>query len=526
MLDKKLLVCRSFDKYDDVMYRVIDLALPVEICECSAYRIAERNLDALAEAILELMNIDITGDNEISKTMDISTDLVRSIKKSVLYAHSYISDDYKTITDEGKKYLLDGESSEYQNEKVFGNMFVSIPDREVMPYFLEGKLPFSNPRLPREICKLLTNENGEIVQDHAKWTPKFARAYKLFAKISRNSDDESIDEIEFASEEFSDVSYDEVNDAEDEIAIPTNAEPETELLNTYQLIKLLNTENKQTSLKTKIIVNKENPESFILLSPFGKNETNWFTKRLAWLRENNIKISDENGKERTLNEMLQDITDEFYIQFPNLQECDFDYWLSIEYPNLKRIKCQQYLIDSFKGLYNLKKSYDNNQVEATEVIIRSHKLLETILNNYIEKNHNKKVILDKCDAFVAHDSTKVKDIFGSYGISDCVALRYGKWKESLQNFKRSVSKYGSSVADKYFYLTIGAYFSNKTPFKRILEKDGAGFIKDLDYLNRTRNKYGAHSDDVIEKSISKEEFENFNSIATEVMKMLINNPSC
>jgi hypothetical protein len=520
MLDNKLLICRKFDRYDDT-HRVIELAIPVEIYECSAYRVAEKKLDALSEAVLGLMNIDIISDSEIAKIMDISIDLVRLIKKSVLRTNSYISENYKMVTDLGKKYLLDGEGSEYQNEKVFGNMFVSILDCEIMPYFLEGKLP-SNRFLPKEMCKLITaNVDKEIVQDYEKWTPKFAKAYQLFAKISRYSDDETIDEIEFASEEFNDVLYEDVSDSEEEIVTLDKVKAGAEAVNSYQRLKLLKTTKKQAYLKTKIIFDMENPESFTVLSPFEKNITNWFTKRLAWLRENDIKISDESGKVTTLKEMLEDVTEEFYIQFPELQADNFDCWVSIEYPNLKRIQCQQYLIGSFKGLYNLINLYNTNQVEATVVIIKFQKLLETVLNNYIEISCNKKSVIDKCNVFASSNSTKIKDIFKSYGITDCVALRHEKWKESLRNFSRSNVKYGSSVVDRYFYLTVDAYLSDKSLFRRILERDGAGFITKIDFLNRTRNKE-VHSDDVTEDEVLKEDFDKYRDIAFDVLKELIN----
>jgi len=519
MPDNKFLVCRKFDTLDDT-YKVFELALPVEICECSAYRVTDRELDTLAEAVLELMNIEIIDGDEISRTLDISTDLVSFIKRSVLHNHSYISNDFKMVTKQGKEYLVNGESTEFQRVKVFGNMFVSILDGEVMPYFLEGNLPTSR-FLPREMFKMLSpHEDKKIVQDNAKWTPKFAKAYKLYAKISRYSD-EDINEIEFAAEEFTDVSYEEVNDLENEIITLADVDVfERKSASEFHVIKLLNTVKRQTYIKTKIVINRENPEIFTVLSPFDKNVTNWYTKRLTWLRENNAIISDESGKVRTLNQMLEDITEEFYIEFPDLQTGNFDYWLSIKYPNLKRIKRQQYLMDSFKSLYNLKNFYENSSIEATQVIIKYQKLLETVFNNYIEISTNISAILRRFSSFAKEDNMKVIEIFNYYGIKDCGALRRDKWKESLRNLRRS--KYGSSVTDRYFYLIIDAYFSDKTPFKLILEKDAPGFINKLDYLNRTRNRYGAHSDDVVETSMSKEDFEKYDSIMNDVIKVLIN----
>lgn len=522
LLDKRLLVCRNFDKYDDDSYKVIEVAFPVEVCECGAYKIADKNIDSLAEAILDLINIEIVSDIEIAKTMDISVELVKRIKRFILLPNMYISNDLKTITDAGKKYLQEGESTEYQSEYVFGNMFISIPDGEVMPYFLEGRLP-GNQYLPKEIYKIQPkNDNERLIEDPLSWSPKFTKAYKLFQKISRYSEDEGNNEFEFAGDELNEVSYLDVNDEDDEETF-ADVEAEREAIKSYKLVRILNTGRRQTYIKMEIIVNRENPEKFTMVSPFGKNITNWFTKRLGWLSENDIKVEDQNGKVLPLAEKLHDLTDEFYIQFPELQAGNFDYWVKINYTNLKKIKCGDNLLNSFRDLFNLTNLYDNGrQISEDAIINKTSTLIETIFNNYIAIIDDRRPIIDKF-YLLNNDFTKIKGIFKNYGIESCVALKDKKLNQLIGRL-RSFRYYrvGDSIVDRYFFLTLEAYFCGNNPFKMILQRNGKEFIEKIDSLFIVRSEYGAHSDEIKEKMITKIEFEKFKSAATEIIKLLIN----
>lgn len=521
MLENRLIICRKFDNYDDGQ-RVIELAIPVEICECSAHKISEKSLDPLAEAILGLISIGISSDAEIAKVLNIGIDLIKLIKKSILLNHLYLENDCKRITEAGKQYLHKGEGSEYQTEKVFGNMFVSLADREVMPYFLEGKIP-SNRFLPNDICKIMSNDEDKLViQDLTKWSPKFIKAYKLYAKINRYSDDDSKNEIEFAEDEFHDVLYHDVKEKDESIVTFAESESEKNSASEDNLIKLLNTTHKQIYLKTKLIFKRENPETFVVVSPFEKNTTSWFTKRIMWLKENNVKVICENNKEILLKDLLDDITQEFFIEFPELQEGNFDYWLSMEHPNLKRIKCRDNLINSFKELFNLNNLYDNGkQVGESMVIMRAYVLLETIFNNYIYLIPNRRLMLDKC-SIIYSGANRAKEIFNKFGIENCAAARGKKLDNLLMNLLNfSDRRVGDSIIDRYFFLTLEAYFIGLNPFKNILDMYGSSLTDKLDYIFIIRSKYGAHNDEIIEKNVPIEEFTKFRKEVKEVLRILI-----
>ena len=524
MLEDRVLVLRQFDKYDENSHIVIEIGWPVEIYECSANKVAERELDALAEAILKLVEIGYDSDKEIADVLHIDPDLVKNIKTHILQPHDYISKDFKEITPSGKEYLQKGISHDSQSEKVFGQMFVSIPDQEIMPYFFEEKLPAS--RSAKDIVKIISLKDGHPIKDGApiyslgNYADKFMRSYIKYCRISKHSEDEEVNEIEFIQDEFNEVSYEDVGDENE--ACTTLADIEKEKQRHCNFIKILETARRKIFLKTKIVVNRESPEIFTVLSPFEKNRTNWFTKRLPWMRENNIKVLTENGTQKSLDALLNDVTQEFYIEFPELQSANFDYYININYPNFKKIKCQHYLMESFRGLYNLTNLYNNGkQVEATAVIMKSQKLLETILNNYISLIDDTGRIGNSFRNLVGNDSLRVKGIFSKYGISDCAVIRNDKWRESIKNL--SYRKFGSSILDRYFLLTLEAYFYGLNPFKKILLADGAEFICKLDELNRSRNKYGAHSDDVKEKEVSDTDFKKFESLFHEVVQALIAN---
>jgi len=511
-----LLICRQFDKKYDDTYRTIDLALQVDVWECVAYRPAQRKLDPLAEAVLSLMQIGIVNDGNISKTLDITSDLVKLIKYTVLGAHSYIDNDYKTLTTQGTKYLRDGESADFQSEKVFGNMFVNVIDQEVLPYFLEGKLP--------EVASFYNGINeilNDTPQEHNPtesryWIPKFSKAFKLFGKIYKYSTSGKDNVMEYAEDELVEMMWDDVADST-QIKEEIDEKTLEEILASSQQIKLLDTTKKRVFLKTKMIISKESPKTFIVLSPFENNTTSWYNNRLEWVRENKLKLSDQGT---TIDGLLDNIRDQFIIQFPELQEDKFEYQLGKEYSSMRRAENRKLFETDFKKLFVLTDLYEKDQTYATNIITQSHKLLERVLTNYVAKIPNKRNILERLQINNGMDLLTIKEIFGNFGISDCAVLRNNNWMNSIRNFK--FSQYGSSVMDRYFLLTIDAYFSKNSLFRSVLESNGE-LIGNLDYLNRTRNKYGPHSDNIEEAIIPKVDFDNFRHIFSKVLDVLLNN---
>ena len=133
---KRILSFRNFEKLDADAYITYDLAWPVEIVECYANKVADDILDGLAEAVLGLLNVPETTARKAAQLLRVSDEVIANIVKQ-LQARRFVavSKVQITLTEAGRKYLSDKETGEFQEEKVFGNMFVSRINGEVFPYF-------------------------------------------------------------------------------------------------------------------------------------------------------------------------------------------------------------------------------------------------------------------------------------------------------------------------------------------------------------------------------------------------------
>ena len=74
---------RRFDRLDGDIYTTYDIAWPVEAIECYANKVAEGMLDALAETVLELLNVKEMTPGRIASLLDISEEIVNKIIKNL-----------------------------------------------------------------------------------------------------------------------------------------------------------------------------------------------------------------------------------------------------------------------------------------------------------------------------------------------------------------------------------------------------------------------------------------------------------
>ena len=80
---------------------------------------------------------------------------------------------------------------------------------------------------------------------------------------------------------------------------------------------------------------------------------------------------------------------------------------------------------------------------------------------------------------------------------------------------------GESIVDRYFFLILEAFLFARNPFSQILKNDAQHFVDSLDYVNRMRNKHGAHNDDVRYRQISHEEMNAYISQHSHGAKQMI-----
>ena len=142
-MNKKVFSFRQFDRLDGDVYTTYDIAWPVEVIECLANKVSDGLLNALAEAVLELLTVPEMNNKKIAQLLDVSIEVIDEITKELGKGeHPYYDRNKKEVTEYGLTYIQKKDAGEFLEEKVFGNMFVSRVNGEVFPFFREGKLPW------------------------------------------------------------------------------------------------------------------------------------------------------------------------------------------------------------------------------------------------------------------------------------------------------------------------------------------------------------------------------------------------
>lgn len=521
--DTKILSFRRFERADADTEITYDIAWPVEVVECYANKATDGELDALAETVLELLTVSEMSYRKIASLLMISEQVVKMILSS-LEAKEYYSE--KKVTDKGKAYLQDKEVGEFTTEKVFGNIFISLMDGEVFPYFYPGKLPWA---IRGENIYTLSFDN-EIDRIKAKdkkdidLIDKVNRAYHRFGKINKMSQDQRRDsskrEIEFYEESL----------VERDFCEPETLEEAEEIKNLGKArVKILDTERRRVYIKTRFTVKKADPEKFIVESPFPINVTSWYADSFRRMRENNELIYDPEFEELGLDYFCENITTKFYVDYPELQSTNFEQYIKVNFPNMRNSSVAEVLLAKYREVFNLNiLCREKHQVKRHAVITESAKAIELILNNYVA-NTDKASIVRKYETVIRRKED-IESMLKGFKIKDCMAKRkelhsIGKKGVIVQRLSifNSFRKYaGKTVLEKYYYLIAEAYFNENSKFRKLLFSEGIEIIKMLDYINEKRNKYGAHNDGLKPVEIPQEDYRVYQDYFKKVTVMLIN----
>ena len=510
--DKKVLSFRRFERSDAETEVVYDIAWPVEVVECYANKVLDTKLDALAETILELLTIPEMSKKKIASLLFVSEDIIQKIIVK-LTNKGYYADKYVTQT--GLDYLKGKEDSDFSAEKVFGNMFISMMDGEVFPYFYEEKLP--RAVFEHSIYVLSYDKENERQEksdfSNLDMLDKINRAYHKYGRIYKMSKERTKDgskrEIDFCEEELQERDFNEVETMED---------VEAEKCLKKARIKILNTEHKKVYIKTRVIVKKADPEKFIVESPFVDNITSWYSESFRRMRENNELIYTVDEEEQGIDYFCQNITKMFYADYPELQSSNFEQYININFPIMRDVSIAAVLLEKYKEVFHLNiLSEEKQQIKKHTIITESAKAIELILNNYIA-NTEKASIVKQYES-VIRQKEDIESMLENFGIQncsafekECKALSNGEYGtiNPKQSIFYSFRKYnGHTVVEKYYFLIAEAYFYEKSKFRRLLLKEGVGIIEDLDFINRIRNKYGAHNDGTKLTEISQGDFLKF-----------------
>ena len=521
---KRILSFRNFEKLDADAFITYDLAWPVEIVECYANKVADDILDGLAEAVLGLLSIPETTSRKAAQLLRVSDEVIANIVKQ-LQTRRFIdvSKNRISLTEEGKKYLSDKETEEFQEEKVFGNMFVSRINGEVFPYFHEGKLPW--PREFDEICYLSydADEPSSLKDKYTDILDRINRSFHRYGRITKSSREHEKGysdsyEIDFIEEELRDQAFDDEPE--------TMADKEAAKVLKNSRIKLLSTPPTEAYVRARLVVSKADPKKFQIESPYPMNITSWYSDCFHRMREANELIYDEQDKEIGLDFFCENITSQFYVKYPEMQRTDFEQFVKIRYPKMFSCSISEACLEKYREIFRYNLLCERKEVSGNVVVTESAKALELILNSYI-KQTRKEDVVNKYWSVIQY-VPDVNDMMDAFDIKDCTAkqteinrAKHGSIRPQvslMNNFKR-IS--GKSIMEKYYFLIADAYFNESSHFRNLLIKEGDSIIKMLDYVGLKRNRFGAHNDGDRVAVISKKDFKVFQEYFTKTTRVLL-----
>lgn len=521
--NKKILSFRSFDKMDGSTYVIYEFVWPVEVIECYANKVAEGTLDALAEAVLKMLSIQEMSDKKIAEKLDVDLEVVKKIER-VLVDQEMYNIDTKEVTKNGQKYISDKDTGEFQEEKVFGNVFVSRMDGEVLPYFYEGRLPWAREYQDVLYLSYDAEKPSTLKGNMADLQDRVNKAFHKYGQITKSSKDleKSYGDrqtIEFIQEELVDRSFDE----EETLA---DVEAHKNLKNAR--IKILNTPSKEMYLRCRVCISKAAPEKFVVDSPFPLNITSWYSECFYRMRVNNQLIYEEDGNEIRLDHFCQKLTQQFYIDYPEMQSTNFEQFIKIQFPRMEICSISEVCRNKYKEIFNYNLLVNKGTIKRHSVITESAKGLELILNNYIHQT-NKHAVMDQYKSTIIYVND-LKDMMHAFGVEHCS----GQFVESKKIDSRGKimkdqsimshfygDKDGHSIIEKYYFLVAEAYFNEKSKFRKLLLTEGNEIVALLDDVNKKRNMYGAHNDGIRPPTISDEEYDTFGENFKKATRILI-----
>lgn len=524
-MNKKVLSFRQFDRLDGDVYTTYDIAWPVEVIECLANKVSDGLLNALAEAVLELLTVPEMNNKKIAQLLDVSIEVIDEITKELGKGeHPYYDRNKKEVTEYGLTYIQKKDAGEFLEEKVFGNMFVSRVNGEVFPFFREGKLPWG-----REFSDILYlsfdgEEQSTLRGDRINVLDKVNRAFHSYGKITKTSKEMAKDftdysVVEFIEEELKDRSFHEEE---------TLAEVEENRNLRNARIKILDTKPKEIYVRTRLVVSKAAPEKYIIESPFPENTTSWYSQSFHRLIANKEMIYIDEDQETSLSYFCEDmVTKQFYIDFPEMQSNNFEQYVKIQFPKMLSCSITGVCMDKYQEVFNYKLLCEKGEVKRHIVVTEATKAIELILNNYIART-DRDDIMERYKKNV-QTRQEIEDLFDEFGIKDCSA----QWSESkkmtkgrlyfesscMSHFQRG--RDGHSVVEKYHYLTAEACYNSNSKFRKLLLTEGTDIIEYLDFINNKRNKFGAHNDGTKPVQISDEDYAKFDEYYRKATKLLI-----
>lgn len=523
MFEDSILLVRKYNEIDKQKYVMIPIAWPVRVLECAASKKRCNQLNCLQEALLKFIAHGVRADGEIAQLLQISEDLVQKLK-SELFENGFIDDKYEKLTEQGNGYLKKNNKKEFSDtDSIYGHMFMSLFDGDVMPYFLKGQLPLRS-NVSFECIKLFAENSSsyQINVESNQFSRVLIKAYKESINAEefsrRNRQTNEHESLKILSQ---DVHYENVDDNSQ---VKTLADVEQEKIIDNAKVILLNKQGQDLYVKAWLVMDKKNPDDMQLVSPFPDNVTIWYNKKFVTLAQqaNNIQYFAEGGKE-SFAEFIEGKRQGIIVNMPNIEH--FNYFLDGFYPSLNTSGELYKKIGPALEEYYAYYSEDNG---GTGVIGVGARLIETLLNIFVGQIRDRKPIV-RTEIFSdinSHSNNKKKDIrkdnedvveriFLKFGIKKCRSQRSGitfihKMRHRQYGWDKT-QIVGSSIEARIFFLVLEAFLKGESSFKSVLENEAQKFMDAIDDIYDMRNNLSSHNASESYEIATQEQLEKFNA---------------
>ncbi len=481
------------------------LAWPLYVWKALIPESMVNEIDILQKLILSLAKIGKLNDYSTLESLNLSGDLIRTVKNSCI-DKNYLKKDLE-ITEQGLAVLTNSKSLftdveatvNYEKVLVFRDAltgdivpnfsYTSLPQAYEVKgerLFLEEKYQFKNkkPNFHEINIALKTRENINNI---------FKEENKDYAS---DSSDSSISSFSFDFDE--EVDWEDVGDDGDLVNEQVDGEYDTDLPKGRNsgFIKIWDEHPEIIYVDTSIYVDPDVPHKFNVVSPFGNNEDFWFTTHLLSHAKKDSNLYDEielffeeaREKLRDLYPFNNDLDIDLFVQFPAIANYEEFSELKEELESVKR--AHNRIVENFED-------YDT-------FFMRCQRTIECMLKLCISKIENRKDLVNKIN--------KYDFSFQVSKIADDLSIDLPRNLTSPQFYSRMhevAQLRGHSIKDRALFLLFDAHFNQEAKSLFAL-KSMPEFYQVINLIAELRNKTVHYNTEEID----------YNSKVNKVMQQL------
>jgi hypothetical protein len=447
-------------------HRVIRLGWPVYAWRVVVPKPFDQNLDPLERVVLRLAAAGKTQAAEIARLLSILPVLADQIQQHCHDA-GWLKRDF-TITENGRQILTSGTPPDNTSAVTdTGWIFRDAISGDVLPAFWRGSLPTA-PRDARAEVTLLPFDAAHKSRPSAY---SILAGLQLYSRVARHEPEVAdptgihADWLDFEVDLFRDW---------DEGQLPDPSIEQVDKL-APRLVTVVTLRPETVDIEMVAFVTEDDPEHWLVRSPFGGAGGWWYKRKLEWAVEHSLALRDEvaGWVSRGTPALLQG-------------NYAFKHEIGRDFPGLFTWKEGVEVLHELERAYQAEALYTDDPTIADLVLLRYQRVLEALLAACLTTISDRAALAKRVtgSGFAAKSRVMAAALDAilppafcrdSYGYKMAAVARYG----------------GSALRDRALFLLAHAYYESDAPFRAAL-KVAPGLLVDIDLVTELRNQQSAH----------------------------------